>query len=299
MFAQDFFEFLRTGHANCRVRLAPTPSGYLHTGNALNFILNWLVARYHGGKVLLRIDDLDAARKRPEYVADIRDSLIWLGLDWDEGPGLGQMEFTEDFEQYWSQYRRMALYINMLECLRATGKLFACTKSRNELAPFPEGYPDEFMDQNLSLESSEVSWRIQTSGITGSLKHFIVRRRDGIPAYQVASVADDLFFRITHVIRGEDLRESTQAQQFLAEVLKENNFLKINFLHHPLIQDSAGRKLSKSAGDASLQSMQIAGMTPGHIYLQVAQWLGLPPARSAQELLQHIRQHLSTDFSDI
>ena len=88
-FRDQFSAFLHDAGPNCRLRYAPTPSGFLHIGNALNFRLNWLVARQNGGKILLRIDDLDAERKRPEYIADIFESLEWLGLDWDEGPGPG------------------------------------------------------------------------------------------------------------------------------------------------------------------------------------------------------------------
>lgn len=299
MFAGDFFRFLRSTDAGCRIRLAPTPSGFLHAGNALNFILNWLVARYHGGSVLLRIDDLDAARKRPEYLLDIRDSLFWLGLDWDEGPGLHGVDFLTDFERNWSQYRRMPLYINLLDRLRSQGKLFACAKSRSDLAATGAEYPQAFTEQGLSLDQADVAWRIYSPELTGSLKHFIARRRDGIPAYQIASVADDLYFHITHVIRGEDLLESTRAQQYMARQLGEDKFLSINFLHHPLLLDHSGRKLSKSAGDTSLRSIRDTGAGPAEVYRQIARLLELPICGSAPELLERIQEKLSADFSDI
>lgn len=296
MFARAFFEFLRSGDASCRLRLAPTPSGYLHAGNALNFILNWLFARYHGGRVLLRIDDLDAARKRPEYISDIRDSLEWLGLDWDEGPGLQGADFETDFGENWSQYKRMPLYISLLDRLRNQGVLFACGKSRAELASFPEGYPDAFMQQGLDLDDENVAWRIRTKGMEGQMKHFIVRRRDAIPAYQAACVADDVHFNITHVIRGEDLLESTRAQQFLAACLNEDKFLKINFLHHPLILDSSGRKLSKSAGDISLQYARRAGDSPQQMFQETSRMLEFPPCQSAQELLGCLQEKIEVNI---
>lgn len=278
-FSQQFFDFVRSAGPNCRLRFAPTPSGFLHIGNALNFTLNWFVARLDGGKILLRIDDLDADRKRPEYVADIFESLEWLGLDWDEGP-----RSQEDFEKNWSQHRRLTLYFKALEKLRDTGLLFACRKSRRDLAPFGGDYPPEFREQNLRLDGEDVAWRIETpSGFP--LPDFVVRRRDGIPAYQLASLVDDLHFGVTHVVRGADLEASTQAQLYLAECLGETNFLKIRFLHHPLITDEQGEKLSKSAGSTSLKAMRESGAGPEIVFRRVGEMLGFSEANSASELL--------------
>ena len=269
-FGQQLQDFIQIAGPGCRLRLAPTPSGFLHAGNALNFIFNWLTARCNKGALLLRIDDLDADRKRPEYVQDVFVSLQWLGIDWDTGP-----KSAPDFEQHWSQHLRLPLYAVQLEKLRATGLLFACRKSRSDLAPFQGKYPVEFRDQGLSLDDPDVAWRIQTPpGFP--MPDFVVRRRDGIPAYQVASLTDDVYFNITHAVRGVDLEASTAAQRFLAECLDEYNFLKIKFLHHPLILDAAGEKLSKSAGSTSLLAMRAAGEDPVSVFRQAAQMLGIP-----------------------
>ncbi len=288
LFAQHFFAFARSAGPNCRLRFAPTPSGFLHIGNALNFTLNWLVARLNGGKILLRIDDLDAERKRPEYVADIFESLQWLGLDWDfprsDTFSKSVTSKIKDFEKNWSQHRRLPLYFKALEKLRDTGLLFACRKSRRDLAPFGGDYPLEFRNQNLSLDDAEVAWRIKTPP-DFPLPDFIVRRRDGIPAYQLASLVDDLHFGITHVVRGEDLEASTQAQIYLAECLGETNFLKIKFLHHPLITDEQGEKLSKSAGAASLTAMREKGESAKIVFRRVGEMLGFSKADSASDLL--------------
>ena len=317
-FSDDFQSFARSAAgSDCRMRFAPTPSGYLHIGNAMNFILNWLVARLHGGKILLRIDDLDSERKRPEYVQDIFESLLWLGLDWDKGPGTYDRRLTtydlrpttddlrpamddlrvtaanEDFEKNWSQHRRLPLYFNILEKLRATGLLFACRKSRRDLVPFKGAYPPEFRNQNLSLDDPDVAWRIQTPDDFPA-PDFIVRRRDGLPAYQVASLADDVFFGITHVVRGADLEASTAAQRFLASCLGEVNFLKTRFLHHPLVTDEKGEKLSKSAGATSLKAMRERGEGPELVFRQVAGFLGLQESDSAAGLLQQLRGRLSS-----
>lgn len=289
-FALEYVRFVRTAGTGSRVRLAPTPSGYLHAGNALNFILNWLAARLHpGARVLLRIDDLDADRKRPEYVQDIFDTLHWLGLDWDDGP-----RDVADFEQNWSQHLRLPLYRQALDELRAAGCLFACGKSRRDLEPYQGKYPPEFRDQGLSLDAPDVAWRIRTpEGFP--LPDFIVRRRDGIPAYQLASVVDDLHFGITHVIRGADLEDSTAAQLFLAECLGRPDFSRIAFLHHPLLKDEGGIKLSKSAGASALRHWRETGRTPAPVFQQAGLWLGLKTdgVLSARDLLREMARNLT------
>lgn len=290
-FSDAFLEFVRSAGSLSRLRFAPTPSGYLHRGNALNFILNWLVARLRGGRILLRIDDLDAERKRPEYVADVFDSLHWLGLDWDEGPGSSSSGagLVDEFGENWSQHRRLALYNNVLEQLRETGLLFACRKSRRDLEPFAGSYPPEFRDQGLSLDEPDVAWRVATPP-DFPMPDFVVRRRDGIPAYQVASLADDLHFGVTHVIRGEDLSASTAAQRFLAEQIGTQDFLDIRFLHHPLLTDAQGQKLSKSAGADSLKTLREGGGAPALVFNVLQAWPGFPVVVSAADLLEKIRR---------
>lgn len=284
-FSLDFRAFSRSVTPFSKLRLAPTPSGFLHIGNAVNFILNWLAARQcPGARLLLRIDDLDADRKRPEFVQDIFDTLNWLELDWDEGP-----QDAQDFEDNWSQYRRMSMYEGLLAHLRAQEILFPCRKSRKDLTPFGGAYPVEFRDQGLSLDGPDVAWRIRTpQGF--AMQDLVVRRRDGIPAYQIANVADDVHFGITHIIRGADLLASTEAQMFLAEMLHIPEFLQIRFLFHPLLLDEAGQKLSKSAGAAALVTHRQAGESPDFIFKQVASLLQLPaPVSSADSLLQIFR----------
>lgn len=280
-FGQQFQEFLQAAGAGCRLRLAPTPSGFLHAGNALNFILNWLVARQNNGRVLLRIDDLDADRKRPAYVQDVFESLEWLGIDWNEGP-----RSVEDFEKNWSQHVRIPLYTKRLEQLRNTGLVFACRKSRSDLAPYKGAYPPEFCDQGLSLDDPDVAWRIQTPP-DFPMPDFVIRRRDGLPAYQVASMVDDVHFGITHAVRGSDLLASTAAQRWLASCVSDDDFLRIQFLHHPLLLDESGEKLSKSAGSSSLQAMRADGKSPVRVMQQCAELLGLKdtPIKTLQNVL--------------
>lgn len=262
--------FAQTVAAGSRLRLAPTPSGYLHAGNGLNFILNALLARLHPeNRLLLRIDDLDAERKRPEYVQEVFETLLWLGIACDEGP-----RDAADFDKNWSQHLRMPLYDKALQALRNTGLLFACGKSRRDLAAFGQQYPPEFREQGLSLDAPEVAWRIRTpAGFP--LPDFIVRRRDGIPAYQLATLVDDLHFGITHIVRGADLEASTQAQQFLARCLGWRTFENIRFLHHELLLDERGEKLSKSAGAYALKNLRaLVGHSARAVYETASGLLG-------------------------
>ncbi len=292
-FAQAWWSFVRTIGPDSRLRLAPTPSGFLHIGNAVNFTLNWLGARLcPGARLLLRIDDIDVERRRPEYVQNIFDTLHWLQLDWDEGP-LSALEL----EREWSQQKRLPLYEAALQALREQQCLFACGKSRRQLRLFGGDYPDHFRNQACSLEDPDVAWRIRTPRPCPPEQlppDFIVRRRDGIPAYQLVSAVDDLHFKVTHVIRGSDLEPSTRAQQYLARCAGWSAFERIRFLHHPLLTDAAGNKLSKSAGARALFVQAPLAASPTAVFHVVAQWIGLTiQPSSASELLAAAREYLS------
>jgi len=245
-------------------RLAPTPSGFLHEGNLYNFLCNWLWARVNKGKVLLRIDDADASRFRPTYLDDIFRTLEWMGLDWDLGPS-----GPDDFMRNWSQSTRMPQYQQLLFELREKGLVFACACSRKQLADAGAGtiYPGTCQSKDILLDAEDVSWRFALPGeglvffedrwmgkqsiyLKEACGSFLVRRRDGIPAYQVCSLADDAFFGVTHVARGRDLLVSTASQILLASALHKAEFLHTQFMHHPLLLNEQHQKLSKSAGNA-------------------------------------------------
>lgn len=236
-------------------RIAPTPSGFLHPGNIFNFLLNWHWARQHGGKVLLRIDDADVERKRPEYVDDIFRVLEWLDMDWDIGP-----TGPDDLDQNWSQQHRRSLYDDSLLELRNKSLVYACSCTRTQLA----SEPCHCQDKKLDLDTAGLAWRIPTRGeiilftdrVIGDVKHylplqhsFVVRRKDGIAAYHLASLADDRHFGVTHIARGEDLLPSTAMQLHIDDLLDQQYLRRCGFWHHPLILGDQGNKLSKSAGD--------------------------------------------------
>lgn len=253
-----------------RSRIAPTPSGYLHIGNACNFLLTEAIVRSAKGRLRLRIDDLDTPRVRPEYVQDIFESLAWLNIRTDEGPR-DAPELTAIF----SQRLRIAQYNTLLDQLVAMGLVFACNCSRKELQQASEDgqYPGTCIGKQIPLDTPDVSWRIQTSEqavvrfhdqIIGEQeiklwhvqRYFIIRRRDGLPAYHIASLSDDVHDNINTIVRGEDLLSSTAAQLYLAALLELDSFFKTTFYHHPLLKDLSGEKLSKSAGSSSLKAMR-------------------------------------------
>ncbi|HEY8969449.1 MAG TPA: glutamate--tRNA ligase family protein [Puia sp.] len=269
-----------------RTRIAPTPSGYLHLGNAYSFKLTADLARRTGAKILLRIDDLDKERVEERYVQDIFDTLHFLGIPWDEGP-----RDRTDFGQTWSQLHRMRLYRRALEELRQQGVLFACACSRTQIARESAGgaYPGTCRDKGLSLDMPDVSWRVRTDMqreltmqqldgsafkgvLDGSVKDFIVRKKDGQPAYQLTSLVDDLHFGVDLIVRGLDLWSSTLAQLYLAELLPGGTaFAGVVFNHHALFTDAGGNKLSKSAGAASIQFLRREGKTPAEIFGMMGQ----------------------------
>ncbi|RFZ84256.1 tRNA glutamyl-Q synthetase [Mucilaginibacter terrenus] len=266
-----------------RTRIAPTPSGYLHLGNAYSFALTASIARKYGAKVLLRIDDLDRERVNPLYVQDVFDTLNFLGIEWDEGP----RNMTEYQEQY-SQIYRMDSYRGMLAKLQDLKAVFACTCSRAQvLAASPSGiYPGTCRHKNIPLDSPGVTWRLDTSKeetlhvfspdgkhkeamLPGAMQYFVVRKKDGFPAYQLASLADDVHFGIDLIVRGADLWDSTLAQLYLARILGLREFEQVRFHHHSLKLAPNGQKLSKSAGDTSIQFLRRNGMTADEIYRSI------------------------------
>lgn len=240
-----------------RTRIAPTPSGLLHAGNAVNFLLTEHLARTTGRQVLLRIDDLDQERVRPAYVQDIFEQLERLGIQWDLGP-----RNTEELDKAWSQRHRLPLYHGLLEELRSTDQLFACTCTRTTLVHC------RCMEHGTDLDAPEVTWRLRITApciVTFSTPHGqastdlaelmpppVLRSREGRPAYQVASLADDLHFGIDLIVRGEDLFASTACQVHMARLLGHSAFTGALFVHHRLLLDAHGAKLSKSAGAAAL-----------------------------------------------
>ncbi len=267
-----------------KVRFAPSPTGYLHVGNARIALTNALFARSQGGTFLLRIDDTDQERSKPEYEAGIEQDLTWLGIAWDES---------------FRQSDRNTAYIEAAEKLKASGRLYPCFESEEELrfkrelrlkqgrAPVYDRAMLRMTDaQRTQAEAGGKTpyWRflLSNESVTwddGVLGHRIVKlpsvsdpvliRADGTPLYTFTSVVDDLFAGITHIIRGEDHVTNTGIQIDLMRALgaRSENF---GFAHLPLLVDAGGGKLSKRLEGLSLRSLRQDGMEPEAIVAYLA-----------------------------
>ncbi|MBO9151266.1 glutamate--tRNA ligase family protein [Chitinophaga sp. GCM10012297] len=281
-----------------RTRIAPTPSGFLHLGNFFSFAVTAALAERTGAKTLLRIDDMDRDRVRPPYVQDIFDTLRFMGIPWQEGP----MD-AEDFNANFSQLHRMPLYEKALDQLAGSGRVFACACSRSQLAA---AKPCACKD--IPLQQPGVSWRLRTDHETVlnvqtlsgksiqatlplSVKDFVVKKKDGFPAYQLSSVADDDHYNVDLVVRGQDLWDSTLAQLYLSRFIPGSSFSQNTFYHHPLLTESPGRKLSKSAGDTSIHFLRNEGKHAEDICALIAGKMNLPAAHDYRGLAAHVIEH--------
>ncbi|MEQ9350083.1 MAG: glutamate--tRNA ligase [Alphaproteobacteria bacterium] len=257
-----------------RTRFAPAPSGLLHLGNARTAVLNWLFSRREDGEFLLRFDDTDTARVDAAYIAKAERDLSWLGLEWH----------TRHL-----QSERSAIYAAAIERLKASGHLYPCYETADELAArraslVRSGQPPVYdraalrltADERRSLESHgrQPHWRLKLGDgalawddlIRGpcsfepaAIGDPVVVREDGTPLYILASVVDDVDLAITHVIRGEDHVANTPVQIALFGALQAAVPL---FGHHSLIVDDAGQRLSKRAGAQALAGLRDDGLEP-------------------------------------
>ncbi len=270
-------------HLTGRTRIAPTPSGFLHLGNAVNFLITERLAQRQGARILLRIDDLDAERVRAEYVEDVFEALPWLGIQPHEGPRNGK-----EFQEQWSQQLRLSRYHQLAATLRSQGHLYGCVCSRREriLLQGTGRSTCTCRDQTRDLDAPDVTWRlrvpercpVKVRSLFGAdvvtdlfelMPDPVLRQRtvDGVarPAYQLASLADDVDHGTTFIVRGEDLWPSTVCQVHLAGLLSLPDFQHVRFVHHPLLLDDDGNKLSKSEGALALRAMRERGTDPAEL----------------------------------
>lgn len=225
-------------------RFAPTPSGYLHIGNAVNALLVAWLARAHGGRVALRIDDIDVARFRHEYLSDVFDVLQWLGIEWEVGPS-----DAEDFVARHSLRGRTTSYRAELAAAGDRGlELYACRCSRSQLTGPPTGgCPGGCRSDGHDYVVGETAIRARVpDDVCPQIGDVVLWRRDDLPAYHLASIIEDRDLGVTHVVRGEDLRDSTAIQVHLAPFFDAASFAGAVFVHHRLLADASGAKLSKS-----------------------------------------------------
>ena len=279
-----------------RLRIAPSPTGYLHVGNVRAALFNWLYARRNDGVFIIRIDDTDRARSDDRYIEDIVEGFRWLDLDWDEGVEVGGPHGTYRQSDRFGRYREAA------EFLVDAGRAYHDFRSAKELDGLrararterrPPGYyirrpPDsDPEDQRRRLAAGEPAVvRFSTPGrpvefhdlVRGQVRFeadaiddFVMLRSDGSPTYHLASTVDDIDYAITHVARGEDLLSSTPKHILLTEALGAEHPV---YAHLPLLFGPDGRKLSKRHGDTSLRAYREGGYLPEAVfnYMSLLGW---------------------------
>ena len=288
-------------------RFAPSPSGRIHLGNILCCLLAWLSARQKDGRVLLRIEDLDTARCPRHYSEQMLEDLRWLGLGWDEGP-----EVSGPQEPYY-QSERTAFYESALKKLQDRGLVYPCFCTRAELhaasAPHREDGQVLYAGTCRNLTAEEIAEKSKlrapamrlrvpdemwsfTDGHMGDYSEnlerdcgdFLLRRSDGMFAYQLAVVLDDAAMGVTEVVRGADLLDSTPRQLYLYSLL---GLEPPSFVHFPLLLTADGRRLSKRNADAGLDDLR-PRFSAEEILGRLAYLAGFNPdmaPKTAEELL--------------
>jgi glutamyl/glutaminyl-tRNA synthetase len=280
-----------------RGRIAPTPTGYLHLGHARTFWIAMERAREAGGQLVYRDEDLDPQRCKTEYTAGALEDLRWFGCKWDEGPDLGG-----PFGPY-RQSQRLPRFLQAWQQLQQGGYIYPCDKSRKDvaeatLAPHDDPsqreaiYPEHLRPPPGSGLAAEepgaTNWRFRvprarritfndrnlgpcTFECMRDFGDFMVWRKDGLPAYELAVVVDDAAMAITEVVRGEDLLISTARQLLLYEALK---LTAPAFFHAPLLCDPSGQRLAKRHRSLSLRELRAAGHSPQALRSSEDWWSG-------------------------
>ena len=285
-------------------RLAPSPTGLLHLGNAWAFLLAWLSARSQGGRILLRMEDLDPQRSREAYAAAIVKDLAWLGLDWDAGPGASGRSPSPAQEPL-VQSLRGPVYARALARLEAAGLTYPCFCSRKELrqlASAPHLGEEDLAraDPCRALDAPERA-RLLAQGRHAALRlrcppgpvtfsdavmgpqrftpeefggDFALRRSDGVVAYQLAVAVDDGLMGVTEVVRGRDLLPSTPRQLLVMDFL---GLTPPRYAHIPLLLDAEGERLAKRHASLSLAALRDRGVEPARITGYLACLAGINP----------------------
>ena len=283
-------------------RLAPSPSGRMHAGNAFASLMAWLAARSEGGRMVLRIEDLDERCQNREVAQVLMDDLAWMGLAWDEGP-------------YWQSERR-AVYAEAVERLEAMGLCYPCFCSRADLhaATAPHASDGTYVYQGacrglsadevarrravrppaarLMVDDAEVSFCDAVFGpqhevLSRDCGDFVVQRADGVYAYQLACAVDDALMGVTQVVRGNDLLGSTARQMYVQQLL---GLPSPAYGHVPLLVAADGRRLAKRDGDLDLGAIRARGASPLRFVGWLASLAGLVDAGaelSADELVAY------------
>lgn len=292
-----------------RVRFAPSPTGMLHVGNARTALISWLFTREKNGHFLLRVDDTDQERSKPEYEQAIEDGLRWLGIDWDDKA---------------RQRDRTEIYAEKIEELKADGRLYPCYETPEALdlkrkSQLSRKLPPIYDREALGLSDEQIKayeaegrnphWRFKLNhapiewndSVRGNVKFNgadlsdpVLIREDGSPLYHICSVIDDIEYGITHVIRGEDHVSNTACHIQMFEALGAS---APNFAHLPLLSDKEGAKLSKRIGSLSLKELQEDGLEPMSVVSLMARLGSSAPIEPFTDIQTVVKSFDITKFS--
>ncbi|KAA0215911.1 MAG: tRNA glutamyl-Q(34) synthetase GluQRS [Leptolyngbya sp. PLA3] len=269
-----------------RTRLAPSPTGALHLGNARTFLVNWALARQNGWGVILRIEDLDTPRVKPGSIEQTIDTLAWLGLDWDQGP----LVQSHDLEPYRAAMRSLARRGLTYACELTRGQVEAAASAPQE-GVHEVRFPPQLRPAARagSFDREDTNWRFacpqavvefddRFRGPTrvdpaAEVGDFVIWTRRGQPSYQLAVVVDDHRQGVTHVVRGDDLLGSAGRQLLLYRALGLGP--EPAWCHLPLVRGSDGRRLAKRHGDTRLSAYRQRRVGPERVIGLMARWCGM------------------------
>lgn len=260
-------------------RIAPTPSGFIHAGNALNFILTYIIAKHLNATLRLRIDDIDKLRSKKVFIDDIFETLKWLGLEYDYGA-----KDSDDFLKNYS-YNNEVLFEELNNLHKKFPMLFyACKCSRKDIKGIYHGNCKEL---KLKLQKDKTSLRLHIKQnsyvwlgdfcieLFENIGDIILWQKDGFCSYQLASLLDDEKNGVNLLVRGEDLLNSSAIQLFMANLFGFKNFSKAIFIHHPLMLDQNGKKLSKSLNSHALYQWRKNNKKPYELFQKTAEIIGV------------------------
>ena len=280
---------MRRRNEGTRGRYAPSPTGAQHLGNARTALVAWMQARLQGGVFVMRMEDLDLPRVQPGSAAQILSELEWMGLDWDEGQGVGGLCAP------YQQSGRDDLYAAALRLFDNNGLVFKCVCSRRDIrmaASAPHGktpkYPGTCRLAKPCPHDRPYAWRFRvpneiigfddaiaaraTQNVAMEVGDFVLKRSDGLYAYQLAVVIDDALMGISDVVRGMDLIESTPRQILLFDAL---GVPPPTYWHVPLMRDGDGRRMSKRFGSTTIEGFRAGGGDARQLVGELAASLGL------------------------
>jgi glutamyl-tRNA synthetase len=273
-----------------RTRIAPSPTGALHLGNARTFLVNWALARQRGWRIVLRIEDLDGPRIKPGAGAEAIELLAWLGIDWDEGP--------------FFQLCDLQPYQEALAQLARDGRIYACRCTRRQIeeaslsAPHGEKHelrysgacrPEPLSPTEFTTSAKgQSAWRVRVPdgptyfndnfagqhayNVQATTGDFLVATKQGLPSYQLAVVVDDARQAVDCIVRGDDLLGSTHRQQLLQRMLDVST--PGSYWHLPLVIGEDGRRLAKRHGDSRISHYRAEGVRAQRVVGLLAEWCG-------------------------